>query len=198
MGTAGCHHGARSSPPAPQVFDARSRLGSFPSPWRCHHRLTRFAVWITPRTLRGVFSPWWRRLPPPFPNGWRYRSAPYLRRSFATALGEAGIPEVIADAMLNHRQSASRGGVLGVYQRASRWPDQPKAMELWGRILMAAIRDHAPFPLQSYADARYVALVSLNHRRGRLAASSRSWSATSSWQPSPASSRPDRFPPRSA
>jgi integrase len=62
-----------------------------------------------------------------------------FRRSFATALGEAGIPEPIADAVLNHRQSATRGGVLGVYQRASRWPEQVRAMELWGRLLSAAM-----------------------------------------------------------
>lgn len=68
--------------------------------------------------------------------GWSWHD---FRRSFATALGEAGIPESVADAVLNHRQSATRGGVLGVYQRASRWPEQVKAMELWGRILSAAI-----------------------------------------------------------
>jgi integrase len=69
-------------------------------------------------------------------NGWTWHD---FRRSFATALGEAGIPEAIADAVLNHRQSATRGGVLGVYQRASRWPEQVKAMQLWGRLLVAAI-----------------------------------------------------------
>ena len=68
--------------------------------------------------------------------GWTWHD---FRRSFATALGEAGIPEVVADAVLNHRQSATRGGVLGVYQRASRWPEQVKAMQLWGRLLAAAI-----------------------------------------------------------
>jgi integrase len=69
-------------------------------------------------------------------TGWMWHD---LRRSFATALGEAGIPEAVADAVLNHRQSATRGGVLGVYQRASRWPEQMRAMELWGRLLAAAI-----------------------------------------------------------
>ena len=68
--------------------------------------------------------------------GWTWHD---FRRSFATALGEAGIPEAVADAVLNHRQSATRGGVLGVYQRASRWPEQVKAMELWGRVLADAI-----------------------------------------------------------
>lgn len=69
-------------------------------------------------------------------TGWTWHD---FRRSFATALGEAGIPEAVADAVLNHRQSATRGGVLGVYQRASRWPEQVKAMELWGRLLAGAI-----------------------------------------------------------
>ena len=62
-----------------------------------------------------------------------------FRRSFASCLGEAGIPESVADAILNHRQAATRGGVLGVYQRSSRWPEQTRAMALWGRILSAAI-----------------------------------------------------------
>lgn len=51
-----------------------------------------------------------------------------MRRSFVSALAEAGIPEVVADAMLNHRQSATRGGVLGVCQRASRGRN---SLRLW-------------------------------------------------------------------
>jgi integrase len=62
-----------------------------------------------------------------------------FRRSFASALGEEGISETVADAILNHRQSATRGGVLGVYQRSSRWPEQVRAMELWGRLLAATL-----------------------------------------------------------
>jgi len=69
-------------------------------------------------------------------TGWTWHD---FRRSFATALGEAGIPEVVADAILNHRQTATRGGVLGVYQRASRWPEQVRAMDLWGKLLAEAI-----------------------------------------------------------
>jgi integrase len=69
-------------------------------------------------------------------TGWTWHD---FRRSFATALGEASIPEAVADAILNHRQSATRGGVLGVYQRASRWPEQVRAMELWGKLLAEAI-----------------------------------------------------------
>ena len=69
--------------------------------------------------------------------GWRL---PDFRRSFATALGEAGFQEVILDAVLNHKQAATRGGVLGVYQRAQRWPEQRSAMIAWGRTLEAAIK----------------------------------------------------------
>jgi len=69
-------------------------------------------------------------------TGWAWHDT---RRSFATALGEAGVSETVADAVLNHRQAATRGGVLGVYQRGSRWPEQMRAMELWGRLLSAAM-----------------------------------------------------------
>jgi len=61
------------------------------------------------------------------------------RRSFVTALAEAGVHEAVLDAILNHRQSATRGGVLGVYQRAQRWPDQVQAMQTWGDILSSEI-----------------------------------------------------------
>lgn len=63
------------------------------------------------------------------------------RRSFVTAVGEAGVHEAIADSILNHRQAATRGGVLGVYQRAVRWPEQVKAMQIWGELLLAEISD---------------------------------------------------------
>lgn len=46
--------------------------------------------------------------------------------------------------MLNHRQAATRGGVLGVYQRSSRWPEQAKAMDMCGRMLAAAIDGKQP------------------------------------------------------
>ncbi len=76
-------------------------------------------------------------------SGWRWHD---LRRSFATALAEAGTPEPIADAILNHRQAATRGGVLGVYQRASRWPEQIEAMQRWDRMLANAINGNVVPP----------------------------------------------------
>lgn len=72
-------------------------------------------------------------------DGWRWHD---FRRSFATALAEAGIAESVADAILNHKQSATRGGVLGVYQRAQRWPEQVAAMTTWGDLLSAALERH--------------------------------------------------------
>jgi integrase len=67
-----------------------------------------------------------------------------LRRTFATALGESGFSEVVADAVLNHRQAATRVGVLGVYQQSERWGERKAAMDSWGKILTAAIDGKPP------------------------------------------------------
>jgi integrase len=61
------------------------------------------------------------------------------RRSFVTALAEAGIHEAVLDAILNHRQSTTRAGVLGVYQRALRVPEQTAAMQTWCELLLAEV-----------------------------------------------------------
>lgn len=74
-------------------------------------------------------------------DGWRWHD---FRRSFATLMGEAGIAEPVADAVLNHRQSATRGGVLGVYQRAQRWPEQVAAMKAWGDALACTLVPEQP------------------------------------------------------
>lgn len=57
------------------------------------------------------------------------------RRSFVSALAEVGVHEAVLDAILNHRQSATRGGVLGNYQQAKRWPEQVEAMKRWDELL---------------------------------------------------------------
>ena len=78
--------------------------------------------------------------------GWRLHDT---RRSFVTALAEAGVPaEVVADAILNHRQSATRGGVLGVYQQATRLPEQRAAMDRWGQLLRRAAPAGVPAAAQ--------------------------------------------------
>ncbi len=63
-----------------------------------------------------------------------------FRRSFASIMAERRVAEPVADAVLNHRQSGTRGGVLGVYQHAQRWPEQKDALEKWGRALAEAIK----------------------------------------------------------
>jgi integrase len=71
--------------------------------------------------------------------GWVWHD---FRRSFATSLGEASFPEAVVDSVLNHRQAATRSGVMGVYQRAVRWPEQIEAMKLWGEMLEESVRAH--------------------------------------------------------
>ena len=61
------------------------------------------------------------------------------RRSFVTALAEEGVHETVLDAILNHRQAATRSGVLGVYQRAQRWPEQVQAMERWNEMIAGVV-----------------------------------------------------------
>jgi integrase len=69
-------------------------------------------------------------------SGWSLHD---LRRTFASHCGEAGLALDIIDQCLNHAASASRGGVLGVYQRSQRWPQQQAAMAAWGNILSAFV-----------------------------------------------------------
>ena len=98
------------------------------------------AVFTAPRSGRALTT--WRQAKAGLDeaaglDGWRLHDT---RRSFATAVAEAGIPEAVADAVLNHRQSATRAGVLGVYQQAARLPEQRAAMERWGELLATALR----------------------------------------------------------
>jgi hypothetical protein len=47
-----------------------------------------------------------------------------------------------ADAVLNHRQAATRSGMMGVYKRAERMPERKAAMEAWASLLGAVIERH--------------------------------------------------------
>jgi integrase len=58
-----------------------------------------------------------------------------IRRSVVSQLAEHGVSESVADSLLNHRQSATRGGVLGVYQRSTRRQERRAALDLWARLL---------------------------------------------------------------
>jgi integrase len=68
-----------------------------------------------------------------------------FRRSFATTLGRLGQDdEATIDAVLNHRQSATRGGVLGVYNKSVRLPAQHAALERWGALVADALEGRFP------------------------------------------------------
>jgi integrase len=68
-----------------------------------------------------------------------------LRRSFASTLGQIGEDdEATIDATLNHRQSATRAGVLGVYNRSVRFPAQKAALERWGALVADALEGRFP------------------------------------------------------
>ena len=82
-----------------------------------------------------------------------------LRRSFATTLGQLGEDdEATIDAVLNHRQSATRGGVIGVYNKSTRLPAQAEALERWGRLLADALEGR--FPEEGGSDSARAARAS--------------------------------------
>jgi integrase len=58
-----------------------------------------------------------------------------LRRSAVSAMAEAGIDFAVADSLLNHEASQSRGGMLKVYQRAALTRFKRNAIEIWEALL---------------------------------------------------------------
>jgi integrase len=78
-----------------------------------------------------------------------------LRRSFASVLGEIGQDdEAVIDAVLSHKRSASRPGVIAVYNRSSRLPAQRTAVERWGTLLADALERHFPKKAEAIPLAR--------------------------------------------
>jgi integrase len=69
-------------------------------------------------------------------QGWRLHD---FRRSLVTILAEHGEPIATLDSLLNHAASATRGGVIGVYQRATLIEPMRNAMQLWNRLLENAL-----------------------------------------------------------
>ena len=61
-----------------------------------------------------------------------------IRRTVVSHLAEHGVAESVADGLLNHRQSATRSGVLGVYQRSNRHSERAEALALWARLVERA------------------------------------------------------------
>jgi integrase len=71
----------------------------------------------------------------PLSTAWTFHDT---RRSFVSILAEHGHAEAVLDAMLAHRASSTRSGVLGVYQTSRRLPEQRKAMADWDALLSGA------------------------------------------------------------
>ena len=62
-----------------------------------------------------------------------------LRRTFTTAMAEAGVPMDVCDGLLNHRMGSTRGGVVGLYNRSRLTAPRARAMALWGDMGSHAI-----------------------------------------------------------
>lgn len=60
----------------------------------------------------------------------------HLRRTFSTLMADnSEVPESIIDSLLNHKQSATRGGVIRHYQHAKQLEKRRAAMKVWGELL---------------------------------------------------------------
>jgi integrase len=63
-----------------------------------------------------------------------------LRRTFSTLMAEnTDVSETIIDSLLNHKQSATRGGVIRHYQQAKHLETRRDVMKEWGKLLEAWI-----------------------------------------------------------
>jgi integrase len=72
----------------------------------------------------------------PLAEPWRLHD---VRRSLVTHCAEAGADVAVLDSLLNHALSATRGGVIGVYQRATLLEPMRRVMALWDRLLRDAL-----------------------------------------------------------
>lgn len=62
------------------------------------------------------------------------------RRTFVTVLADQGIGDPsVADALLNHRQSATKTGVIAAYNQAAQWPQKVRLMDAWAALLANAL-----------------------------------------------------------
>jgi integrase len=62
-----------------------------------------------------------------------------FRRSIVSICAEHGADIAVLDSLLNHASSATRGGVIGTYQRALLIEPTRKVMALWDELLREAI-----------------------------------------------------------
>ncbi len=65
-----------------------------------------------------------------------------LRRTVATRMAELGVPPHIVEAVLNH-VSGHKGGVAGIYNRATYDKEKREALNLWAEHVMATVEGRA-------------------------------------------------------
>lgn len=61
-----------------------------------------------------------------------------FRRAIASGLADAGVPIDVADGLLNHAASATRKGVVGVYQKSEQLTQRREALVLWESLVSNA------------------------------------------------------------
>ena len=61
-----------------------------------------------------------------------------LRRTVATGMAELGVQPHIIEALLNH-VSGHKGGVAGIYNRATYDKEKREALNLWGEHVLSVI-----------------------------------------------------------
>jgi len=68
----------------------------------------------------------------------------HLRRTFATQMSEhSNFEESIIDAVLNHKRSATRAGVMRSYQHARNIEKRRNVMDAWASFLLSEVIDEA-------------------------------------------------------
>ena len=67
---------------------------------------------------------------------WRFHD---LRRTAATALGEAGCDDSLVDMLLNHTAAGTRSVLTRTYNVSQRWDDRVRALATWGQWIDAAL-----------------------------------------------------------
>jgi len=68
-----------------------------------------------------------------------------LRRTFSTLMAEnTDAGEGLIDSLLNHKQSATRGGVIRHYQQAKHLEKRRAVMNQWGEILDTFVEPSEP------------------------------------------------------
>ncbi|HLW89832.1 MAG TPA: tyrosine-type recombinase/integrase [Roseiarcus sp.] len=73
------------------------------------------------------------------PAPWRLHD---IRRTVATRMAELGVLPHVIEAALNHI-SGHKGGVAGIYNRATYWPEKRQALDLWAAHVEALVAGKA-------------------------------------------------------